>query len=388
MMSDKKDYYEVLGIAKQASEAEIKKAYKRKAMKLHPDRHTDEKDKKESEHKFKELQEAYAVLSDGQKRSQYDQFGHAGFEGGSPFGEGFDFNGFSGQGGSGIFDDIFETMFGGARGRSSSRSRAQRGDDKLYKLNLTLEEAVFGIDKTITVPLDIGCDYCDGSGAKKGTLPSTCSTCQGTGQVQMSQGFLSISQTCPRCAGVGKMVTDPCPPCQGRGRLRKNTSLAVKIPGGIDEGDRIRLTGKGDAGSFGGPAGDLYIEASIKTHAIFERDGADLHCKIPLSFTQATLGGAIDVSSLDTHVKLKVPAETQTGAKFRVRGKGVKTLRNSRVGDLICTVFVETPIKLTNKQKELLQSFDESISDASKHRPKASGLIDSLKRFFNDMNKD
>jgi molecular chaperone DnaJ len=375
----KRDYYEVLGLQRNATEAEIKKAFKRLAMKFHPDRNPDDKD---SEDKFKEAKEAYEVLSEPKRRAAYDQFGHAGVEGG--FGAGA-----AGAGGasfSDIFGDVFGDIFGGAGGSRGGRGRVYRGADLRYNLELSLEEAVHGTTVKIRIPSLVACEECSGSGAKKGTSPTTCPTCHGHGQVRMQQGFFALQQTCPRCHGSGQVVTDPCPACRGEGRVEKQKTLSVKVPPGVDNGDRIRLAAEGEAGENGGPPGDLYVQIVIKPHPIFQRDGADLHCEVPISFTTAALGGELDVPTLDGRVKLKVPAESQTGKLFRLRGKGVKSVRGGAVGDLICRVAVETPVNLTERQKELLREFEQTMQDGKNtHSPKHSSWLDGVKKFFEDM---
>ena len=373
----KRDYYEVLGLSKGADEKEVKKAYRRMAMKFHPDRNPDDKD---ADGKFKEVNEAYEVLSDSQKKQAYDQFGHAGVDGQG---------GFGGQGGHGqgnfsdIFGDVFGDIFGGS-GQRGGRSNVQRGSDLKYNMELTLEEAVRGIEKSIRVPTLTNCEPCNGSGAKKGTTPTTCSTCGGSGQVRMQQGFFAVQQTCPTCSGAGKIIKDPCTSCYGRGVKEETKTLNVKIPPGVDTGDRIRLSGEGEAGRNGGPAGDLYVEVHVKRHNIFERDDANLHCEVPISFAEAALGGELEVPTLDGRVKLKIPPETQTGRLFRLRGKGVKPVRGHSVGDLLCRVVVETPVHLTAKQKELLREFQES-TEGKKHSPKSKGWFDGVKKFFDEI---
>jgi len=371
----KRDYYEILGLSKSASADEIKKAYRRLAMKHHPDRNTDDES---AEAKFKEAKEAYEVLSDQEKRSTYDQFGHDGLRGG-PGGAG----GFGGaEGFADIFGDVFGDIFGGGRGRGGG-SQVFRGADLGYELKLDLETAVSGDTVTIDVPTQVGCDSCDGSGARKGTTPSACSTCQGNGQVRMQQGFFSIQQTCPACKGAGKIISDPCQDCHGRGRIRKTKTLSVKVPAGVDDGDRIRLSGEGEAGRNGGPPGDLYVEIRVRAHKIFERDGADLSCEVPVSFATATLGGDVELPTIDGHVSLKVPGGTQSGKVFRLRGKGVTTVRDPRTGDLFASVAIETPVNLTNEQKELLNKFEDSVkSGGDKHSPRAGGWVETVKRFF------
>ena len=373
----KRDLYEVLGVSKGADEKEIKKAYRRLAMKYHPDRNPDDK---EASAKFQELSEAYEILSDSQKRQAYDQFGHAGVDGQGGFG-----GGGAGAGSfSDIFGDVFGDIFGGGGGGGRSRSSVQRGSDLKYNLELTLEEAVRGIEKTIRVPTLVNCDTCDGSGAKKGTSPVTCTTCGGAGQVRMQQGFFAVQQTCPACSGAGKIIKDPCGSCYGRGVKEETKTLNVKVPPGVDTGDRIRLSGEGEAGRNGGPAGDLYVEIHVKKHAIFERDGANLYCEVPISIAEAALGGELEVPTLDGRVKLKIPTETQTGRLFRLRGKGVKPVRGHAVGDLMCRVVVETPVNLTSRQKELLEELQESL-EGKKHSPKSKGWFDGVKKFFGEI---
>lgn len=368
----KRDYYEVLGVAKNASEAEIKKAFKKLAMKHHPDRNPDNA---EAEDKFKEAKEAYDVLSDAQKRAAYDQFGHDAISG----------MGGAGAGGSGSFSDIFGDVFGDIFGGGRGGQRVYRGADLRYNLELGLEEAVNGTSVKIRVPTLVQCEVCDGSGAKKGTSPSTCPTCHGHGQVRMQQGFFSLQQTCPRCHGSGKIITEPCNSCHGEGRVQKQKTLSVKVPAGVDNGDRIRLSGEGEAGENGGPAGDLYVQIAVREHPIFKRQGSDLHCEVPISFTTAALGGELDVPTLNGRVKLKVPEESQSGKLFRLRGKGVTSVRGGSAGDLLCRIMVETPVNLTAKQKELLREFDESMEGNDKHSPRHHGWLDGVKKFFEDM---
>ncbi|WP_018983899.1 molecular chaperone DnaJ [Salinimonas chungwhensis] len=372
----KRDYYEVLGVDRSADARDIKKAYKKLAMKYHPDRTQGDK---ALEDKFKEIQEAYEILTDDQKRAAYDQYGHAGVDpnrGGAGFGGGGDFGD--------IFGDVFGDIFGGGRG--GRQSRARQGADLRYNLELSLEEAVRGKDVEIRVPTLVECEVCDGSGAKKGTSPTTCPTCHGNGQVQMRQGFFAVQQTCPTCSGRGKIISDPCNNCRGQGRTEQTKTLSVKIPAGVDTGDRIRLNGEGEAGEAGAPAGDLYVQVHIRQHEIFTREGNNLYCEVPLSFTTAALGGELQVPTLDGKVKLKVSPETQTGRMFRLRGKGVKSVRNGMVGDLMCKVVIETPVNLSSKQKELLKELDESMGGAKgKHSPKEQGFFDGVKKFFDDL---
>ncbi|WP_198245116.1 molecular chaperone DnaJ [methane-oxidizing endosymbiont of Gigantopelta aegis] len=374
----KEDYYKILGIARTASEVEIKKSYRRLAMKYHPDRNKD--NSTEAEIKFKEIKEAYEVLSDPKKRSAYDQFGHAGVD-----------NSFGGAGGfsgaesfSDIFGDVFGDIFGGG-GRQRSGG-AQRGADLRYNLELTLEEAVHGTEATVKVPVMVKCDECGGSGAKKGSAPVTCTTCHGHGQVRMQQGFFSIQQTCPTCHGSGQKIKDPCRKCHGQGRVQETKTLSVKVPAGVDTGDRIRLAGEGEAGVMGGPAGDLYVQVHVKEHPIFTREGADLYCEVPINFPTACLGGELEVPTLDGKVKLKIPAETQTGKLFRLRGKGVKPVRGGPAGDLICRVVIETPVKLNKEQRELLEKLRDSLSGGGKHHsPQEHSWTDSVKSFFDKL---
>lgn len=374
----KRDYYEVLGVQKNASEDELKKAFRRLAMKYHPDRNPDDA---EAEAKFKEAKEAYEVLSDQNKRSAYDQFGHAGVD---QVGMG------GGRGNAGfgdIFEDIFGDIFGGSRRGSSNR--AYRGSDLQYNLELSLEEAVAGKEVDIRIPAMKTCEPCSGTGAKKGTYPQTCSTCHGQGQVRIQQGFFSIQQTCPQCHGNGKVITDPCPSCHGQGRIEEHKTLSVKIPAGVDTGDRIRLSGEGEAGLNGGPAGDLYVQIFVKEHELFTREGDHLFCNVPIRFTTAAIGGEMEVPTLDGKVTLKIPPETQTGKKFRLRNKGVKSVRSSSTGDLVCTVVVETPVNLTARQRELLEEFDAIMSEGGKrHSPKEHSWLDKAKGFIDDVKHD
>ncbi len=373
----KADYYEVLCVTRNASEAELKKAYRRMAMKYHPDRNPDDA---EAEVRFKEVKEAYEVLSDPQKRAAYDQFGHAGVDpsqGGGGFGRGA--GNFSD-----IFGDVFGDIFGGGGG--GGRQHVYRGSDLQYNLELTLEEAVFGIEKVIDIPRMDTCDSCGGSGAAPGSSPVTCSTCNGVGQVRMQQGFFSVQQTCPTCKGTGQEIRDPCTKCHGEGRVRVTKKLEVKIPAGVDTGDRIRLSGEGEAGINGGPSGDLYVQVVVKEHKLFTRDGDDLYCEVPISFATATLGGELEVPTLDGRIKLKVPAETQTGKLFRMRGKGVKPVRGGPVGDLICKVRIETPVNLSKEQKALLEEFAASLeAGGTRHSPQEHGWLDGVKGFFDEL---
>jgi molecular chaperone DnaJ len=367
----KKDYYEVLGVNRDASDEDIKKAYRKLAMKHHPDRNPDNP---KSEERFKEAKEAYEILTEPNKRAAYDQYGHAGVDPSAGAGAGAGFGGFADA-----FGDIFGDIFGAGR----TRSGVYRGADLRYNLEISLEEAARGTETRIRIPAMEECETCGGSGAKPGTSPSTCPTCHGHGQVRMQQGFFSIQQTCPRCHGTGKIITNPCATCSGSGRIKQHKTLSVKIPAGVDEGDRIRLSSEGEAGVSGGPAGDLYVVIHIKPHPVFQRDHNDLHCEMPISITIAALGGDIEIPTLDGYAKIKVPPETQTGKVFRLRGKGIKGVRSSTHGDLLCHVVVETPVNLTARQKELLQEL-ESINrkDAGRHDPRAKSWMDKVREFF------
>jgi molecular chaperone DnaJ len=373
----KRDYYEVLGVSRDVNEADLKKAYRRLAMKHHPDRNADNA---EAEDKFKEAKEAYDVLSNPQKRAAYDQFGHAGVDPSAGMGGG----GFSGSDFGDIFGDVFGDIFGGGRRRGGPR--AQRGADLRYNLELSLEEAVAGTTVDIRVPTLVNCETCGGSGAKKGTSATTCTTCGGVGQVRMQQGFFSVQQTCPNCRGQGKTISDPCPDCRGQGRVQKHKTLSVKVPAGVDNGDRIRLGGEGEAGELGGPSGDLYVQIQVRPHPIFRREENDLLCEMPISIGAATLGGDLEVPSLNGRMKLKIPPETQSGKVFRMRGKGVKSVRGGVTGDLLCRVHVETPVNLSSKQKELLREFEESIQGGgNKHSPQSESWMDRVKSFFDEL---
>jgi molecular chaperone DnaJ len=368
----KRDYYEILDVQRTATEAEIKKAYRRLAMKHHPDRNPDDKAAEES---FKDAKEAYEVLTDSQKRAIYDQHGHAGLD--PQRGGGFSNADAFGD----MFGDVFGDIFGGAR-RGGGR-QVYRGADLRYDLDLTLEQAVFGDSVNIEFTTLGECEKCNGSGAGPGSKTTTCETCAGQGQVHMRQGPFAVQQTCPRCKGRGKIISQPCEPCSGQGRVRKKKTLAVKVPAGVDTGDRIRLTGEGEAGRNGGPTGDLYVEVNVREHAIFQREGANLSCEVPISFATATLGGNVEVPTLNGSVSLKVPGETQSGRVFRLREKGVKPVRGGAVGDLYCKVMVETPVKLTDEQKEMLRKFEASLeADKRDHNPRANSWMDGVKRFF------
>ena len=369
----KRDYYEVLGLARNATEAEVKRAYRRLAMKHHPDRNPDQDD---AVALFKEAKEAYEVLSDPRKRSAYDQFGHAGLSGAGAGPGGFS----AGDAFSDIFGDVFGDIFGGGR---RGRSRVFRGADLRYELELDLEQAAFGETVTVTIPVMGECETCHGSGAEPGSSPTTCDTCGGHGSVRMQQGFFSVQQACPRCRGSGTMIETPCAECHGEGRTRETRSLSVKVPPGVDTGDRIRLSGEGEAGRNGGPPGDLYVEIGVRPHQIFERHGPDLSCEVPISFATAVLGGAVDVPALAGQVNLKIPEETQSGRVFRLRGKGIKPVRGGAEGDLMVRVVVETPVKLNRKQKTLLKDFDDAVQSSTvSHSPRERGWLDGVKQFF------
>ncbi|MBL1264176.1 molecular chaperone DnaJ [Candidatus Methylomicrobium oryzae] len=374
----KEDYYKLLGVDRNASDEEIKKSYRKLAMKYHPDRNKDDPQKAEA--KFKQIKEAYEVLSDAKKRAAYDQFGHAGVEsgmGGGRYGGGF---------GAESFSDVFGDMFGDIFGGGRSRGGAQRGADLRYNLELTLEEAVAGTEAKIRVQVLVACSECSGTGARKGTSPVICSTCHGHGQVRMQQGFFAVQQTCPTCRGTGKQIKDPCGKCYGQGRVQDTKTLSAKIPAGVDTGDRIRLSGEGEAGEHGGPPGDLYVQIQVKDHPIFTRDGANLYCEVPISFPTACLGGELEVPTLDGKVNLKIPPETQTGKMFRLRGKGVKPVRGGPVGDLLCRVQVETPVHLTKEQKELIAKLNESLMGGGKHHsPQEHSFMDGVKNFFDKL---
>ena len=365
----KQDFYKLLDVPRNASEADIKKAYRRLAMKFHPDRNPDDPD---AEHRFKECKEAYEVLCDSHKRAIYDQFGHAGLEGnrGGGFSAGEAFGDIFGE----MFGDIFS---GGQRGRS----QVFRGADLRYELDLDLEKAVFGTETEIHIPSMGECKTCKGSGAAKGSTPKTCDTCNGQGQVRVQQSIFTIQQPCPRCKGRGKIISNPCDTCFGQGRVRQEKTLPVKVPAGVDSGDRIRLNGEGEAGRNGGPAGDLYVEIRVKEHAIFEREGSHLSCEVPITFVTAALGGTVEVPTLDGEVILKIPAETQSGRVFRMREKGVRPVRGGAAGDLFCRVVVETPVSLDAEQKELLRQFQASLEQGS-HQPRERSFFAGVKKFF------
>jgi molecular chaperone DnaJ len=371
----KRDFYEVLGVAKNADDDELKKAYRKLAMKHHPDRNPDDAS---AEAKFKEAKEAYEMLSEPEKRAAYDRFGHAGVDpnmGGGGAGGAQGFGGFSD-----VFGDIFGDIFGGQR-QGGGRSNVYRGADLKYAMEISLEEAANGHTTTIRIPSWSSCATCNGSGAKAGTQATSCKTCNGQGNVRVQQGFFSVQQTCPRCSGTGRFIPDPCKPCNGAGRVKENKTLEVKIPAGIDDGMRIRSGGNGEPGINGGPAGDLYVEIRLKEHTVFKRDGDDLHCEVPIMFTTASLGGKIDVPTLGGNVEMDIPEGTQSGKVFRLRGKGIKGVRSSYPGDMYCHLAVETPIRLSDKQKELLRELDLSLKDG-KNSPQMKSFMDRVKNFF------
>jgi len=369
----KRDFYEILGVNRDASEDDIKKAYRKLAMKYHPDRNPDNP---KAEEGFKEVKAAYEILSDNQKRAAYDQFGHAGIDSQSGMG------GFGAGGFADAFGGIFDEIFGGGRsGRGGSN--AYRGADLRYNLEITLEQAAFGTETKIRTPTMEVCEACSGSGAKSGTSPKTCPTCHGSGQIRLQQGFFSIQQTCPKCHGSGRYIADPCTSCNGSGRVKQYKTLAVKIPAGVSSGDRIRLAGEGEHGFNGGPPGDLYVQITLKPHPVFRRDQNDLHCEMPVSFTTAALGGEIEIPTLDSTAKIKIPPETQSGKVFRLRGKGIKGVRSHAQGDLLCHVMVETPVNLTDRQKELLRELEElTMTNTERHSPRAKSWMDKVKEFF------
>ncbi len=373
------DFYEVLGVSRTATDPEIKKAYRRLAMKYHPDRN--QGGDKATEEKFKKATMAYEVLSDQAKRRAYDQYGHAGVDPSHGFG-----GGSQGQSGFGdMFENIFSDIFGaGGPGAGRGGARQARGADLRYGLQMSLEDAVFGKEVTVTIPTYIGCKPCSGKGANPGSKPKTCSSCQGQGQVRVQQGFFAVSQSCPTCRGSGQMISDPCRSCQGQGRIRDQKKLNVKIPAGVDEGDRVRLTGEGEAAPLGGTPGDLFVEVHLKPHAIFERQENNLYCEVPISIATAVLGGEIEVPTLQGQVKLKIPVETQTNRLFKLSGKGIKPVRGGATGDLLCRVTIETPVNLTREQKALLQQFQDSFVDNAnkKSTPKAFGWGEKVKNFI------
>ncbi|MCG7572640.1 molecular chaperone DnaJ [Phaeobacter sp. CNT1-3] len=383
----KRDYYDVLGASKGASADELKKAYRRKAKELHPDRN---KDNPDAEAQFKEVNEAYDCLKDAEKKAAYDRFGHAAFEGGMGGGGGRPGGGMGGgfgghDGGFGSFSDIFDDLFGGGMGGGGGggRSRATRGADLRYNLRISLEEAFSGMQKTIKVPTSVSCTSCDGSGAEGGAEPQTCPTCSGIGKVRAQQGFFTVERTCPTCSGLGQIIQNPCKGCGGQGRVQKDRSLSVNIPKGVETGTRIRLAGEGEAGMRGGPSGDLYIFIEVAAHDIFEREDADLFCRVPVSMTTAALGGDIEVPTIDGgRSRVKIPGGSQSGRQMRLRGKGMPALRGNHSGDMFIELAVETPVNLTARQKELLQEFEELSED---NNPESSSFFSSVKSFWDSM---
>ena len=370
----KRDYYQVLGVPRNATEDAVTKAYRRLAMKYHPDRNPDDK---EAEERFKEAKEAYEVLTDAQKRAAYDQYGHAGLDAARGAGQGFSPSDAFGD----IFGDMFGDIFGG--GRRGGRSAVYRGADLRYELTLDLEQAVFGTSTEIDFQTVTECGECGGSGAARGHTPVTCDTCSGAGQVRINQGFFAVQQTCPRCKGRGTIIKNPCPKCSGHGRMRVSKRLSVKVPAGVDTGDRIRLAGEGEAGRNGGPAGDLYVEIVVREHPIFERDHAHLSCEVPISFVTVALGGSVEVPTLEGQALIKVPAGTQSGRVFRLREKGVKPVRGGATGDLFCRVVVETPVELNAEQKDLLRKLETSLGgDGKSHNPRERSWLEGVRQFF------
>lgn len=383
----KRDYYDVLGVAKGASADEIKKGYRTKAKEFHPDRN---KDNPESEAKFKEASEAYEVLKDAEKKAAYDRYGHAAFEGGMGNGSGGRPGGGGFGGGQGdfssAFSDVFDDLFGdfmGQRGQAGGGRRAARGADLRYNLRITLEDAFAGLQKSINVPTSVTCDSCSGSGAEGGSEPTTCPTCSGMGKVRAQQGFFTVERTCPTCSGMGQIVKNPCKTCRGAGRVEKERALSVNIPKGVETGTRIRLAGEGEAGMRGGPSGDLYIFIEVKEHELFDREGANLFCRVPVSMSTAALGGNIEVPTIDGgRGRVQIPSGSQSGRQMRLRGKGMPQLRGAGVGDMIIELAVETPVNLTSRQKELLKEFEDLSSE---NNPESSTFFSSVKSFWDSM---
>lgn len=385
------DYYKILGVEKTANADEIKKAYRKLAMKFHPDQN---KDNPEAEEKFKEINQAYDVLKDDQKRATYDRYGASAFDGsmGAGGGAGFGGGGFGGMGG-GAFSDIFEDMFGdfmGGRG-GGNRGGAQRGSDMQYTMEISLEDAYKGKEAKIKIPVNESCESCNGSGAEAGTSAQTCTTCDGVGRVRQQQGFFTIERTCPTCHGAATIIKNPCKSCGGAGRVRKDKTLKVKIPAGVETGRRIRLTGEGEAGIRGGARGDLYVLLSVKPHKLFQRDGANLYCRVPITVTRAALGGEVEVPTIEgTRATVKIPAGTQTGQQFRLKNKGMTVLRSDARGDMYIEIFVETPVNLNKKQQELLRELDSSMGDsknAGKNSPESSGFFKKMREFWDDLSE-
>jgi molecular chaperone DnaJ len=376
----KEDYYDILGVDRGVDEGEMKKSYRKLAMKYHPDRNPDDA---AAEKRFKEVNEAYEVLKDDQKRAAYDRFGHAAFENGGAGAGGGGFGGGGGGAGFGGFGDIFEEMFGGGGGRGGANNQ---GNDLRFNMEVSLEDAFKGKKTEIRVPTSVGCETCDGSGAAEGKAPATCGTCGGAGRVRAQQGFFTVERTCPNCSGQGQVIKDPCRNCGGTGRVHKEKTLSVSIPQGVEDGTRIRLSNEGEAGMRGGPAGDLYIFISIAGHRLFQRDGANIHCRVPLTMTTAALGGSIEVPTVDgKRAKLTIPEGTTTGHQFRLKEKGMTVLRSRSRGDMFVQVFVETPQKLTKKQKEILKEFDGAGKDQKIHNPESEGFFTKVKDFWDDL---
>ncbi|MDJ0640551.1 MAG: molecular chaperone DnaJ [Paracoccaceae bacterium] len=380
----KRDYYDILGVSKGAGADEIKKAYRSKVKELHPDRNTENPN---AEAEMKEVNEAHDILKDAEKKAAYDRFGHAAFEGGMGGGGRPGGGGFHGQGDfasafSDVFDDLFGDIMGGRRGGGGGR-RAVRGSDLRYQLRISLEDAYAGLQKTIQVPTSVACDACNGNGAADGTEPTTCPTCSGMGKVRASQGFFTVEKTCPTCGGLGQIIQNPCKSCSGAGRVEKDRSLSVNIPAGVETGTRIRLAGEGEAGLRGGPAGDLYIFIEVADHALFQRDGNTLYCRVPVSMTSAAMGGDIEIPTIDGgRSRVKIPAGSQSGRQMRLRGKGMPSLRGGGAGDMLIELAVETPVNLTSKQKELLREF-EKLSE--ENNPESTGFLKKMKSFWESM---
>jgi len=383
------DYYKILGVEKSASADELKKAYRKLAMKYHPDQN---KDNPEAEEKFKEINQAYDVLKDEQKRAAYDRFGTSAFDGSMGGGAGGGgFSGFSGGAFSDIFEDMFGDFMGGRSGGRSNSGGAQRGSDLQYTMEISLDEAYKGKEATIKIPVNDSCDSCNGSGAESGGKPEACSSCDGIGRVRQQQGFFTIERTCPTCNGAGSIIKNPCKKCSGSGRLRKEKTLKVKIPAGVETGRRIRLTGEGEAGLRGGPRGDLYVLLSVKPHKLFQRDGANLYCRVPITVTRAALGGEVEVPTIEgTRATVKIPAGTQTGQQFRLKGKGMSMIRSDARGDMYIEIFVETPVNLSKKQQDLLKELDNSMNDSKskdKNSPESSGFFKKIREFWDDLSE-
>jgi molecular chaperone DnaJ len=383
----KRDYYEVLGVERDASGDDIKKAFRKKAKELHPDRNSDNPN---AEAQFKEVNEAYDVLKDGDKKAAYDRFGHAAFDGGMAGGaRAGGFGGPQGQGDfasafSDVFEDLFGDFMGGQQRGGGRRGRASRGSDLRYNLSIGLEDAYSGLQKQINVPTAVACGSCSGTGSEGGSEPVTCPTCSGMGKVRAQQGFFTVERTCPTCSGVGQIVKNPCKTCGGAGRVQKDRALNVNIPAGVETGTRIRLSGEGEAGLRGGPSGDLYIFVEVADHALFQRDGMDLYCRVPVSMTRAALGGEVEVPTIDGgRSRVKVPEGSQSGRQMRLRGKGMPALRGTGMGDMYIELAVETPVSLNAEQKDLLRQFEESC--AKSNNPDASGFFDKVRKFWDDL---